>query len=365
MNNLERLSNWDQYLQKVLTVFKTFFKEDLNKSSYIDFNNIYKRTLYELGIEDNKAVNETLSQWFEKIYNHKFLNEALSDSNLRELIIHTSSSYQRNGESLTFQDEMNEEDYQLCLETIAHRESQSWNYMSPFISFFASINNATFRVSLCHFSLTPNKSSKAFIRKIAHNNFTLSDFIDEEGQLEMFQSLILNKKNILFAGETGSGKTTILSSFINYIPRSEHLVIIEDTHELISSNTNHSYLLAGKKENKSLKAYCTYALRMSPDRMVLGEMRGGEVVPFVMAMNNGHKGLMSTIHASSGKDTLTRLALLFSLYSDTNSISFSQILSLICQNIDYVIHLKERKINEVIKVLGSEDGVPFYETLIS
>ena len=365
MTNLKIHSNWDQYLERVLIVFKTYFKEDLNKSANINFENLYQRTLFELGIENNKIVKDAMLQWFEKVYNHKFLNPILSAPSLREMIIHNPSSYQVNGESLLFDTLVTENDYQLYLETIAHKASQSWNYMNPFTSFFATINGASYRVTLTHFSLTPNMCSKAFIRKIANHNFSLSDFVNEESQLELFQSLIKEKKNIILAGETGSGKTTMLSSFLSYIKSSEHLVIIEDTHELISSNVNHSYLLADKQENKSLKAYCTYALRMSPDRMVLGEMRGPEVVPFVMAMNNGHKGLMSTIHASSGKDTLTRLALLFSLFSDTNSVSFSQILTLICQNIDYVIHLKNRKVNEVIKVLGSEDSNPFYETIIS
>jgi Flp pilus assembly CpaF family ATPase len=102
---------------------------------------------------------------------------------------------------------------------------------------------------------------------------------------------------------------------------------------------------------------------MRPDRIILGEMRSVEVTPFILSMNNGHKGLMSTIHSSSAKDSLARVALLFSLYSDNQNIDYTLIMKLICSNIDCVIHIEDKRVKEVIRVLGSNGEVPYFEDL--
>jgi Flp pilus assembly CpaF family ATPase len=103
---------------------------------------------------------------------------------------------------------------------------------------------------------------------------------------------------------------------------------------------------------------------MSPERMVLGEIRSHEVTPFIMAMNNGHKGFMSSIHANSASDALHRLALLFCLYSETKSLDFEMVLKLICKNIDIVVYMENKKVVEVIEVLGSEKDNCFYQTVV-
>jgi Flp pilus assembly CpaF family ATPase len=90
-------------------------------------------------------------------------------------------------------------------------------------------------------------------------------------------------------------------------------------------------------------------------------MRSHEVVPFLMAMNTGHKGLMGTIHASSAVDALHRIALLFSLYAGEANLSFEKVMELICRNLEYVVFMENKKVKEVIKVLGSDKGTPFYE----
>lgn len=97
--------------------------------------------------------------------------------------------------------------------------------------------------------------------------------------------------------------------------------------------------------------------------MILGEMRSHEVVPFMMAMNTGHKGLMGTLHASSAADALNRVALLFSLYGGEANLDYDKVMELICRNLEYVIFMENKKVKEIIHVLGSEKGVPFFEVL--
>lgn len=176
--------------------------------------------------------------------------------------------------------------------------------------------------------------------------------------------MIQNKKNILISGGTGSGKTTFLRALLNEVPESEHVIILEDTYEIFVDKINHTSMLAvAEVDKKTLKDYCSYALRMTPDRLLIGEMRSTEVVPFLLAMNTGHKGLMSTVHANSAIDAISRMALLFSLYAETKEINFSLITKLVCKNIDYVIHMEDKNIKEIIRVIGSEGETPFFEVL--
>ena len=110
-----------------------------------------------------------------------------------------------------------------------------------------------------------------------------------------------------------------------------------------------------------LKELCTFSLRLRPDRIILGEIRSSEILPFVLAMNTGHKGMMSTIHADSGIDAVSRMALLFVIHGENQAFSYEMALKLICKNIDVVIFLKDKKIIEIIKIIGADNGMATYD----
>jgi type IV secretion system protein VirB11 len=148
------------------------------------------------------------------------------------------------------------------------------------------------------------------------------------------------------------------------IPSNEHVIILEDTHELITTRPNHTTLIAkDSNSNNSLKDFVSYSMRMRPDRIIVGEMRSHEIVPLLLAINSGHRGVMSTIHSNSARDSLSKTALLFTLFSKQAELSFNLVLKIVCTNIDYVIHLEKRKIKEIIKVFGSEDSTPSFERI--
>jgi len=123
-------------------------------------------------------------------------------------------------------------------------------------------------------------------------------------------------------------------------------------------------MLSKNVTSYSLKDFCSYALRMRPDRMVLGELRSVEVVPFFLTMNNGHKGFMSTIHADSAKNAVERLALLFKMYSE-QEIAYTTIMKLLCSNIDYIIYVKNKKVSTISKILGNENESIFFDEVYS
>ena len=92
-------------------------------------------------------------------------------------------------------------------------------------------------------------------------------------------------------------------------------------------------------------------------------MRSHEVVSFLLAMNTGHRGLMGTIHASSAVDCLYRIALLFTLYAGEHGLNYERVMELVCRNLEYVVFMEDKKVKEVIKILGADKGTPFFETI--
>src|SRR5690606_24671433 len=154
------------------------------------------------------------------------------------------------------------------------------------------------------------------IRKFNKNPFTHEDLIgfgtytDEIS--EFLQAVVKAKCNILVSGGTGSGKTTLLNVLSGSIPYGERVVIIEDMAELKFEHDNLVRMEArpqnmeGKGEI-NIRALVRNALRMRPDRIIVGEVRGSEAIDMLQAMNTGHEGSLTTVHANSPKDALGRL----------------------------------------------------------
>jgi len=343
--------------------FKECYLKSLSKKEESPFEEILAQTCYEQDVAElNQEIKDDFFHWYMNIHHLDFLSSYIENPHLRELIIHNSFEGQieteKRLENLNFT--LLPHDYQLALEVLALRHHIAWNFSKPFASFPIELKGEQYRATLIHEGISPKNKSKLFLRRLSKETFSLEKFKIDDETGQFLNKAIQEKKNILVAGATGSGKTSFMRTLLKAISANEHLVIIEDTHELIEAHPHASFLLGENLPHKTLKDHCAYALRMRPDRIIIGEMRSEEVVPFVLAMNTGHKGLMSTVHANSASDSLHRLALLFTLYSQNENLSYELIMKLICQNIDYVVFLKERKIDQIIKVLGSEGNQPYF-----
>lgn len=297
----------------------------------------------------------------ENIINLTFLYDFLKTEGLEEIFLHSDDEITllALGTKSHHKLPITNKELQLALEVLAIKNNQDWNYNSPFVSFYSLLYNSQVRVTLIHPSLSSKHIYKAFIRIIRPNTFKLKNYSSSLEQLAFLMSLTEQKKNIIISGATGCGKTSFLTALLNEEETNDHIVVIEDTHEIELQNKKTTYFL--KNKNNQLTDFCAYSLRISPDRIIMGEIRSNEVIPFVLSMNHGHKGLISTIHADSAVDTLHRLALLFSLYNKNSNINYEVILQLITKNIDYVIYLKDKKISEIVHVLGSDKNQCFTE----
>ncbi|NDC25169.1 MAG: CpaF family protein, partial [Proteobacteria bacterium] len=172
------------------------------------------------------------------------------------------------------------------------------------------------------------------------------------------------KKNILISGGTGTGKTTLLSGLLSEMPISERIVVIEEVSEISASHPHLIHLEArpaspeGRGE-VTLRTLVQTALRIRPDRLIVGECRAGEAFDMLQAMNTGHQGALGTLHANSALDALRRfeaLAMLAGL-----QIPLKVIREWIGAHVNGVVHLEKingkRCISEVLTVSGLEGDV--------
>jgi len=216
-------------------------------------------------------------------------------------------------------------------------------------------------VSLCGPILT--------IRKFSKTPMTIGQLI-EYGSItkeiaEKLEILVKAKYNIFISGSTGSGKTTFLNALSNFIPKAERIITIEDSAELQIVNIDNMVSLETRNANSSgtgaitIKDLIKSSLRMRPERIVVGEVRGGEALDMLQAMNTGHDGSLSTGHANSVKDMLSRLETM--VLQGAEGLPLEAIRQQISSGIDVIIHLSRlrdhsRKTMEICEVLDYENG---------
>ena len=200
--------------------------------------------------------------------------------------------------------------------------------------------------------------------------FSLARLVNEtgtltSGQAALVSGFIRDRKTVLISGSTRAGKTTFARVLLNLIPHpGDKLVLIEQPAELNLRNADSRDIIAMEVSDSSepdaftVRQAVRAALRHSPDRIVIGELRGAEAADFLDALNTGHTGSLSTLHANSAADALVRLATLVRRGEPT--LSHEVIVDLIARSIDVVIHLDRstgrRVVTEIVTTAGvSED----------
>lgn len=216
-------------------------------------------------------------------------------------------------------------------------------------------------IALCGPTVTIRKFSKdpmTIEKLIAYGSIT-REIADK------LEILVKAKYNIFISGGTGSGKTTFLNALSNYIPKDERVITIEDSAELQIKGVENLVSLETRNANTAgagaitIRDLIKSSLRMRPERIVVGEVRGGEALDMLQAMNTGHDGSLSTGHANSVHDMLSRLETM--VLQGSAGLPLEAIRQQIASAVDIIIHLsrlrdKSRKTMEICEVVGYKDG---------
>jgi type IV secretion system protein VirB11 len=158
---------------------------------------------------------------------------------------------------------------------------------------------------------------------------------------EALSLAVRSRKNILVAGGTSTGKTTFLNALLREVPGDERLILIEDTPELVVSHDNHVGLVSVRGElgeaRVSMNDLVSASMRMRPDRIILGELRGLEALAFLRAVNSGHPGSMTTIHADSPAGAVEQLVML--VLQGGTKLSRTDVRHYVAHSIDVFVQL--------------------------
>jgi pilus assembly protein CpaF len=207
------------------------------------------------------------------------------------------------------------------------------------------------------------------IRRFAADPYKMSDLVEfatlTPSLAEFLQAAVRARLNILVSGGTGAGKTTLLNVLSNAIPAAERIVTIEDSAEL-QLQQDHVVRLETRPPNVEGQGAVTQrdlvrnALRMRPDRIVIGEVRGGEVLDMLQAMNTGHDGSLSTVHANSARDALSRIETMVLMAGV--ALPMRALRDYIASALDMVVHVGRlsdgtRKLMRVVEITGMEEDV--------
>ncbi len=183
------------------------------------------------------------------------------------------------------------------------------------------------------------------VRKFPAQRLTMDDLVEmgsiSRSAATFLRAAVVARRNVLVSGGTGTGKTTMLNVLSSFIPFKERIVTIEDTTEL-RLHQEHVVTLETKPANiegageYTIRDLVKNALRMRPDRVIVGECRGGEALDMIQAMNTGHDGSMTTVHANSAREVIERLEVLVLMAADLPMTSIHRQIS---SAIDLIVHI--------------------------
>lgn len=295
------------------------------------------------------------------------IEELMEDDEVSEIMINGMESifYEKGGVLYRFSENFeSEEDIYLMIERIVSKHNRKVNLKEPIVDTKCP-DGSRVHVVLPPVSVTgPVVTIRRFLSKAR----TLKDLIECGGisnkAAEFLSKAIKDRKTILVSGGTSSGKTTLLNALIDEIDEDERIITIEDSAELKLDGRENAISLECRNKTAeglseiTLRDLIKASLRMRPDRIIVGEVRGAEALDLMQALNTGHEGSLCTLHANSCTDALLRLKILMLMGME---LPMEAIISQIVAGIDYIVQMKRdgngrREVSEIIRLCGAENG---------
>ncbi len=362
-----------EYEQRIVTEIKRYVSENfpLSQMSDQELEDKIEEVVFQRLRDVYCSIDQKVSivqQVYSSIRGFGLLDSIINDDTITEVMINGPENVfiEQNGRLFKldkqFESQRRLEDIIQRIVGLAGREVNQANPICDTrLPDGSRVNVVLPPIALCGPTLT--------IRKFSKTPMTIEKLI-EYGSLtkeiaEKLELLVKAKYNIFISGGTGSGKTTFLNALSNYIPKDERIITIEDSAELQITGVENLVSLETRNANASGAGQITIrdliksSLRMRPERIVVGEVRGGEALDMLQAMNTGHDGSLSTGHANSTEDMLSRLETM--VLQGSAGLPLEAIRQQIASAVDIIIHLsrlrdKTRKTMEITEIVGYEDG---------
>jgi pilus assembly protein CpaF len=294
---------------------------------------------------------------------HDFLDELAKRNGITEVIINRPDNVfvEKDGELIKLETKFREEDIEAFCQEVAAYNRKSFNAETPILD--GNLADGS-RINLIHKDYT-NTHHAVTIRKYLKNIKTFEDapgiFGLSPDWVMLLQMMIKARMNVVVSGGTGVGKTTFLNLLLQEIDPKERVITIEDTRELQFQHSNTVRLearpAAGTNHGLSIRDLLKNTLRMRPDRIIVGEVRGGEVFDLLQAMNTGHEGSKTSVHANSPAECLLRLENLYLLSG--YELPLKALRYQISSAVDYVVQIRrnksgERIVQQITELAGME-----------
>lgn len=291
----------------------------------------------------------------------KLLNDLKLKKGISEIIFNNAETVyiERAGEMIRLAVELEKKDFEEFCQDVAKFNKGAFGPNNPIIDGSLPDGSRINIISSLYTHSLPAITIRKYLSHISSFDQLDGKFGISDKWIELFKSIVKAKKNVLISGGTNVGKTTFMNLMLKEIFPNERVVIIEDTKELQCSLKNKVNLVASHNRDQvtaplEIKDLIKNSLRMRPDRIIIGEVRGGEAFDLLQAMNTGHDGSMSTIHANSPPEALMRLESLFA-YSGYD-VPVKAVRKQLSVALDFVIQLGKSKSGERIVKAVSEVG---------
>jgi len=262
---------------------------------------------------------------------------------LTEIIINKLDAIyiERNGEMILLENKITEAELEEYCQALARFNKREFNSEHPV--FDGNLPDGS-RVNIIHKDYARYCHAvtiRRYLKTIKNFDSAKTMFSLDQESVKFMKAIVASKMNILVSGGTGVGKTTFLNMLLNEVSQSERIITIEDTRELQFQHLNSVRLESRPNEGLSTRDLLKNSLRMRPDRIIVGEVRGAEAFDLLQAMNTGHEGSMCSLHANSPREAIIRLENLFLMAGfdiPTKALRYQ-----ISSSINFIIQLKRDK----------------------
>lgn len=315
---------------------------------------------YALTLEERKSLAKEI---FYDVRRLGILQELMDEEDITEIMINGAGDifYEKQGGLYRWDKSFeSQEKLEDVIQQIVSKCNRTVNEASPIVD--ARLGDGS-RVNIVLSPIALN-GPVVTIRRFPENPITMGQLISFDSvsaeAAEFLKKLVMAGYNIFISGGTGSGKTTFLNALSHYIPNTERIITIEDSAELQIRGVSNLVSLETRNANTegvkeiSIRDLIKASLRMRPDRIIVGEVRGAEAIDMLQALNTGHDGSLSTGHANSARDMLARLETMVLMGME---LPLAAVRAQIASGVDIIVHLGRlrdgtRKVLEIAEITG-------------